>query len=179
MNSRKLKVYLCDLTYDTIILVSDTIPINIGLIGAYLDHHLKDKVEISLFKYPNDVINGYTTMRNDEDPQSLNKPKIIFTEDKRMVYISRQAVPGFKDPKYSTKIYHKQVCIYAFNREELLEFGNFGRKSKLEESEDIEIIRFLEWGKNIRLVETQPGSLAVDEPEDVKKVEVILKKVWG
>ncbi len=130
-------------------------------------------------QYPNDVINGYTTMRNDEDPQSLNKPKIIFTEDKRMVYISRQAVPGFKDPKYSTKVYHKQVCIYAFNREELLEFGNFGRKSKLEESEDIEIIRFLEWGKNIRLVETQPGSLAVDEPEDREKVETILKKVWG
>lgn len=130
-------------------------------------------------KYPNDVINGYTTMSNDEDPQSLNKPKIIFTEDKRMVYISRQAVPGFKDPKYSSKVYHKQVCIYAFNREELLEFGNFGRKSKLEESEDIEIIRFLEWGKNIRLIETQPGSLAVDEPEDVKKVEAILKKVWG
>jgi|TARA_B110000037_G_scaffold216019_1_gene274372 3-deoxy-manno-octulosonate cytidylyltransferase (CMP-KDO synthetase) len=130
-------------------------------------------------QYPNDVINGYTTMEKDEDPQSLNKPKIIFTEDKRMVYISRQPLPGFKDPKYISKVYYKQVCIYAFNREELLAFGNFGRKSKLEESEDIEIIRFLEWGKTIRLVETQPGSLAVDVPEDVEKVEAILKKVWG
>ena len=130
-------------------------------------------------QYPNDVINGYTIMEKDEDPQSLNKPKIIFTEDKRMVYISRQPLPGFKDPKYISKVYYKQVCIYAFNREELLAFGNFGRKSKLEESEDIEIIRFLEWGKTIRLVETQPGSLAVDVPEDVEKVEAILKKVWG
>ena len=130
-------------------------------------------------QYPNDVINGYTTMEKDEDPQSLNKPKIIFTEDKRMVYISRQPLPGFKDPKYISKVYYKQVCIYAFNREELLAFGNFGRKSKLEESEDIEIIRFLEWGKTIRLVETQSGSLAVDVPEDVEKVEAILKKVWG
>jgi 3-deoxy-manno-octulosonate cytidylyltransferase (CMP-KDO synthetase) len=130
-------------------------------------------------QYPNDVINAYTTMEKDEDPQSLNKPKIIFTEDKRMVYISRQPLPGFKDPKYISKVYYKQVCIYAFNREELLAFGNFGRKSKLEESEDIEIIRFLEWGKIIRLVETQPGSLAVDVPEDVEKVEAILKKVWG
>jgi 3-deoxy-manno-octulosonate cytidylyltransferase (CMP-KDO synthetase) len=130
-------------------------------------------------QHPNDVINAYTTMEKDEDPQSLNKPKIIFTEDKRMVYISRQPLPGFKDPKYISKVYYKQVCIYAFNREELLAFGNFGRKSKLEESEDIEIIRFLEWGKTIRLVETQPGSLAVDVPEDVEKVEAILKKVWG
>ena len=126
-------------------------------------------------QYPNDVINGYTKMEKDENPQSLSKPKIIFTEDKRMVYISRQPLPGFKDPKYTSKVYYKQVCIYAFNREELLTFGNFGRKSKLEESEDIEIIRFLEWGKKIRLVETQSGSLAVDEPKDVEKVEEILK----
>ena len=126
-------------------------------------------------KYPNEVINGYTMMEKDEDPKSLSKPKIIFTEDKRMVYISRQPLPGFKDQKYNSKVYYKQVCIYAFNREELLTFGSFGRKSKLEESEDIEIIRFLEWGKTIRLVETQSGSLAVDEPKDVEKVEKILK----
>tara|TARA_B110000027_G_scaffold131574_1_gene156134 strand:- start:615 stop:1346 length:732 start_codon:yes stop_codon:yes gene_type:complete len=126
-------------------------------------------------KYPNEIINGYTMMEKDEDPKSLTKPKIIFTEDKRMVYISRQPLPGFKDQKYNSKVYYKQVCIYAFNREELLTFGSFGRKSKLEESEDIEIIRFLEWGKTIRLVETQSGSLAVDEPKDVEKVEKILK----
>tara|TARA_B100000767_G_scaffold275789_1_gene315662 strand:+ start:3810 stop:4556 length:747 start_codon:yes stop_codon:yes gene_type:complete len=126
-------------------------------------------------QYPNDVINGYTRMEKDEDPQSLSKPKIIFTEDKRMVYISRQPLPGFKDPKYTSKVYYKQVCIYAFNREELLKFGEFGRKSKLEESEDIEIIRFLEWGKIIRLVETQPESLAVDTPNDVEKVENVLR----
>ena len=31
--SKPVKVYLCDLTYDTMILVSDTIPINIGFIS--------------------------------------------------------------------------------------------------------------------------------------------------
>ena len=30
-----LKVYLCDLTHDTVILVSDTIPVNLGFIGSY------------------------------------------------------------------------------------------------------------------------------------------------
>ena len=141
----------------------------------------KDIQKVIDFKkqFPNDVINGYTRMEKNENPQSLNKPKIIFTEDKRMVYISRQPLPGFKDSKQRSKVYYKQVCIYAFNREELLTFGNFGHKSKLEESEDIEIIRFLEWGKTIRLVETQPGSLAVDVPEDVAKVEAALKKAWG
>ena len=42
--------------------------------------------------------------------------------------------------------------------------------------EDIEILRFLEWGKSIRLVKTESRSLAVDEPKDVKKVEKALKK---
>ena len=52
----KLKIYLCDLTYDTIILVSDTIPINIGFVGSYLLENYKDKIDIELFKYPNDAI---------------------------------------------------------------------------------------------------------------------------
>ncbi len=54
--NKPCKIYLCDLTYDTIILVSDTIPINIGFIGSYLKNNLKDKIDIELFKYPNDLL---------------------------------------------------------------------------------------------------------------------------
>jgi len=56
--SKKLRVYLCDLTYDTIILVSDTIPINIGFIGSYMKKIFGEKVDLSLFKYPNDAIHA-------------------------------------------------------------------------------------------------------------------------
>ena len=127
-------------------------------------------------KYFNEVINGYTNIEKDEDPNSVNKPKVVFTEDERLIYISRKAIPGFKEKKNETSVYYKQVCIYAFNREELLEYGNYEGKSMLEQSEDIEILRFLEWGKTIRLVKTSTGSLAVDEPKDIKKVEIGLKK---
>lgn len=51
-----LRVYLADLTYDTILLVSDTIPINIGFIGAYLRRQLGSAVDVTLFKYPGDLI---------------------------------------------------------------------------------------------------------------------------
>lgn len=51
-----LRVYLCDLTHDTIILVSDTIPINIGFIAAYAKKIYGDAIEVSLFKYPHSVI---------------------------------------------------------------------------------------------------------------------------
>ena len=56
VKTKKLNVFLCDLTYDTIILVSDTIPINIGFVGSYLLEQHKDKIDVKLFKYPNDVI---------------------------------------------------------------------------------------------------------------------------
>jgi 3-deoxy-manno-octulosonate cytidylyltransferase (CMP-KDO synthetase) len=124
--------------------------------------------------YPNDVINGYAVIGKDEDQNSLNIPKVIFTEDQRLVYMSRQALPGFKDLKNTPKEHYKQVCIYGFNRSELLAYGEFGRKSALEHAEDIEIIRFLEWGQTIRMVQTRPGSLAVDVPADVDKVEPFL-----
>ena len=55
---KKLNIYLCDLTYDTIILVSDTIPINIGFVVSYLLKNFGEKINIELFKYPNDVINN-------------------------------------------------------------------------------------------------------------------------
>jgi 3-deoxy-manno-octulosonate cytidylyltransferase (CMP-KDO synthetase) len=127
-------------------------------------------------KYPNDIINGYTIIDKNENPKNVNIPKVIFTKDKRLIYISRSLIPGSKDMRNNPKIYHKQVCIYAFNRKELLNFGKYKRKSNLEKFEDIEILRFIEFGKVIRLVKTTPGSLAVDEPKDIKKVEISLKK---
>lgn len=122
-----------------------------------------------------DVINGYSWVSDQEDPHSVNIPKVITNERDELVYMSRVALPGFKDPKCAPARYKKQVCIYAFTREELKAFRSYGRKSHLEYSEDIEILRFLELGKTIRMVETRPGSLAVDVPEDVAKVEAALR----
>jgi len=58
---KKITIYLCDLTYDTIILVSDTIPINIGFIGSYLKSKIGDKIDLELFKYPNDLLKKLKT----------------------------------------------------------------------------------------------------------------------
>lgn len=49
---------MCDLTHDTVVLVSDTIPINIGFIAAYAQKELGDDINISLFKYPSSVIDA-------------------------------------------------------------------------------------------------------------------------
>lgn len=123
-----------------------------------------------------DIINGFSWVGENEDPHSVNIPKLITNERDELVYMSRVALPGFKDAQHAPQRYKKQVCIYAFTRDELAAFRGFGRKSELEYAEDIEILRFLELGKTIRMVKTQPGSLAVDVPEDVAKVEAAMRK---
>ena len=105
----------------------------------------------------------------------INIPKVITTEDNSLVYMSRNALPGFKDIVNAPVNYKKQVCIYAFTALELESFASFGRKSELESSEDIEILRFLELNKKILMVETKPGSYAVDTPGDVLVAESALR----
>lgn len=135
------------------------------------------KVCVAKQEMMNSIVNGYCWMTSEEDPKSVNIPKVITNEKDELVYMSRSALPGFKDVKCAPGRYKKQVCIYAFTKEELISFKKFGRKSTLEYSEDIEILRFLELGKKIQMVETRPGSLAVDVPEDVYQVELALKKL--
>lgn len=145
------------------------------------DEPLADPVDIlrvrdAKLAHMDAIINGFSWVGSNENPHSVNIPKVITKENGELVYMSRVALPGFKDAKCAPSRYKKQVCIYAFTRDELAAFLNFGRKSELEHSEDIEILRFLELGKTIRMVETQPGSLAVDVPEDVAKVEAALRQ---
>ena len=122
-------------------------------------------------QYPNEVINGYSKIGDNEEPESLNIPKVIFNEDQQMVYMSRNLLPGTKTKDFAPPDYYKQVCIYAFNKQELSDYADFGRKGTLEFYEDIEILRFLDIGVNIRVVETKSVSLAVDVPIDVIRVE--------
>ena len=70
--------------------------------------------------------------------------------------------------------FKKQVCVYGFTKNALELFSNKGKASN-ELHEDIEILRFLDMGYKVKMRETQVDSIAVDTPEDVKKVEQFLK----
>ncbi|MEM6960177.1 MAG: 3-deoxy-manno-octulosonate cytidylyltransferase [Myxococcota bacterium] len=128
------------------------------------------------FSNVNEVVNGFCRVSVDEDPTNVNIPKVAMSESGRMLYMSRAAVPGSKELVADTLDYFKQVCIYGFTREELRAFHRFGRKSALEAREDIEILRFLELEVPVRMVETSGKSYAVDVPEDVPRVESILRE---
>lgn len=121
-------------------------------------------------KYPKHVVCGMAKISAEEDPLSVNLPKVITNEEKDLIYMSRLAIPGHKDPENKPATYLKQVSIYGFTKAELNAFENFGRKSAIEHHEDIEILRFFELGIPIKMVETHHKSHAVDVPEDVAVV---------
>ena len=134
------------------------------------------KIISAKIKFPNHVICGYTNLSQNEKPTDTNIPKVLINSNKDLIYMSRLPLPGKKNSKKNTKIkYFKQVCIYAFNKDELKKFKNFKKKSVIEIAEDIEILRFFEINKKIKMIKTTNNSIAVDQKKDIKKVEKYLK----
>tara|TARA_R110002050_G_scaffold97131_1_gene202037 strand:- start:2913 stop:3665 length:753 start_codon:yes stop_codon:yes gene_type:complete len=126
------------------------------------------------------VINGMCSLTSDENPHNVNIPKVVTNKFNDLLYMSRLAVPGIKSIKKDHQpAYKKQVCIYAFNQEELQAYGSQKEKSVFEGFEDIEILRFFDLNIPVKMVETSGSSLAVDVLEDIAKVEAELIKLEG
>ena len=99
-------------------------------------------------------------------------------EKQELIYISRALVPGTKN-KHRKVPYNKQVCIYAFNKDQLKKFHSCKKKSVVEKIEDIEILRFFELNIKIKMIKLNSNSVAVDEVKDVKKAEKLILKRQG
>lgn len=88
---------------------------------------------------------------------------------------SRAAIPTTKQGEFSRA--WRQVCAYAFPREALRAFAARPTKTSLEEVEDIEILRFLELGWEVKMIEMSDQSISVDNLEDVERVlDAILQR---
>ena len=120
-----------------------------------------------------DVINGYSMITNKEEYKNTSIPKLVFNKNKELLYMSRAPIPSSK--KFHFTYAYKQICIYAFKRSALLSFKQT-KKTEFESKEDIEILRFLEKGLNIKMIKLSGKSFAIDTPQDLKKAKFFLKK---
>lgn len=123
--------------------------------------------------FPGEIINGYAPIDREEDYRSLSVPKVVLRPDGRLLYMSRSAIPGNKSAKFNKA--WRQICVYAFPKKALAKFASTTVKTPLEEQEDIEILRFLELGYEVRMVELSSDSIAVDLPEDAERVRAELR----
>ena len=101
-----------------------------------------------------------------------NTVKVITDQNDFALYFSRSPIPFPRDKKSSTR-YFKHKGIYAFRKQALVDFAQLPM-TMLEASEKIECIRYLEYGKRIKMVETSVQGIEIDTPEDLEKAKNLL-----
>ncbi len=126
-------------------------------------------------KYPNDIITGYCEIDNELMHKDIHVPKVVIRPDGRLLYASRAPIPSNKLNTFQKG--WRQVCAYAFPKAVLKIFSSVKKKTELEKIEDIEYLRFLELGLEVRTLRMSKKSLAVDTPEDVILAKKMIAKL--
>jgi 3-deoxy-manno-octulosonate cytidylyltransferase (CMP-KDO synthetase) len=106
------------------------------------------------------------------DIENPNAVKLIVDRNGRAIYFSRLPIPYDRDKSRSYR-YMKHLGFYAYRKDALNRFCSWP-ESRLEVSERLEQLRFLENGTDIYVEETPFDTVGVDTEEDVKRVESIL-----
>jgi 3-deoxy-manno-octulosonate cytidylyltransferase (CMP-KDO synthetase) len=118
------------------------------------------------------IANAFALIEDKSDLINGNVVKVITSNTNYAIAYSRSPIPY---PKESNPIYKRQIGLYAIKRESILEFPSLNR-GYLELSEGIEMLRYLENGYKIKMVEVSDNnSIPVDVPDDVMRVESLMK----
>ena len=126
--------------------------------------HTEPDVEISTL--------GYPIVRKIEitNPKDI---KVTFDFKGYALYFSRSPIPCGRDPetRYDT---YKHLGVYAYTRR-FLEVYRKLPTGRLEQIEKLEQLRVLEHGLPIRVVVTPYDSPEVDLPEDIPRIEDLMR----
>lgn len=115
------------------------------------------------------LVHRINTQQEFLDPNTI---KVVADLNDNALYFSRSPIPKI-DFEESTAKLLKQVCVIAFRRECLMEFARLA-PTPLERAESIDMLRLLEHGRSVRLVETLVVTHAVDTSEDLLLVETLM-----
>lgn len=134
---------------------------------------INDAIEPLIENKETDVVNLMAELLDDE----INNPNVVkVVADLRgyALYFSREAIPSLKKYKGKAKMY-KQVPIIPFRRDYLIEYNQL-EQTPLEVIESVDMLRVLENGSRVLMVESQHITFGVDTIEDLQKVERFMSK---
>lgn len=117
-----------------------------------------------------------TLIKKIEQTDELFNPNIVKTiinKNDQAIYFSRQSIPHFRGEEENAWLlkfdYFKHIGIYAYRLEILKEITQL-KPSPLEIAESLEQLRWLENGYNIHTKITSVENIAIDTPDDIKKI---------
>jgi len=122
-----------------------------------------------------------TLIKNPAEYDNPNVVKVVVNAAGRALYFSRRTIPYLREAasrsaneQLAAFPFLKHLGIYGYRRETLLRLVKFPL-SPLEEAEKLEQLRALENGIQIAVVKVDYDSVGVDVPEDVVRVEQLLR----
>jgi 3-deoxy-manno-octulosonate cytidylyltransferase (CMP-KDO synthetase) len=122
-----------------------------------------------------------TPIRTTNEYDNPNVVKVVVNAAGRALYFSRRTIPYLREAasrsaneQLAAFPFLKHLGIYGYRREALLRLVQFPM-SPLERAEKLEQLRALENGIQIAVVKVDYDSIGVDVPEDVERVERLLK----
>lgn len=136
-----------------------------ALIAELVGPHLDDpSVQATTLKW---------RMSESADVSNPNHVKVVTDNQGFALYFSRHPIPYYRGQDRGN-IHFKHLGLYAYRMGFLVKYTQLP-EGTLESAEKLEQLRILEHGFRIRVVETRFNSVEVDVPEDIPRVEKILK----
>ena len=131
---------------------------------------------LNVFENDNEkTIDLASLMREISDISDINNPnnvKVVTDHNGFALYFSRSMIPYPREQNVGVR-YMQHIGIYAFRKQALLAFYALPMRS-LEASEKLEQLRYLEFGKRIKMIETAHVSIGIDTPQDLEKARSML-----
>jgi len=118
-----------------------------------------------------DLASVMIPLEDEDEMQNPNNVKIIVDQNNYALYFSRSPIPFRRDQSVELTTF-KHKGIYAFRKQAILDFAALPMGA-LEAAEKIECIRFLEYRRKIKMVQSTSPSIGIDTPEDLEKARKI------
>ncbi len=109
-----------------------------------------------------------------EEFEDSNTIKVVMDRSGFALYFSREPIPTRQVLGFERVPVYKQVCVIPFEREFLLTFARLV-PTPLERAESVDMLRILEHGYRVRLVETEVRTHSVDTETDLRLVEQLMR----
>ena len=111
-------------------------------------------------------------IKEEEEINNPNNVKVVVSQNGFALYFSRSVIPFPRETNVGVR-YMKHIGIYAFRKQALMDFYSLPMQS-LEASEKLEQLRYLEFGKSIKMIETTHVGIGIDTKEDLDKAREML-----
>lgn len=136
---------------------------------------MMDQIVAPFFEDPTlECVNLAVPIVDDAEFNDVNAVKVVTNVKDEMIYASREPIPSRSKAPDNNFRKLKQLGIIAFSADFLQKFTELPA-TPLEEVESVDMLRAVEHGYRVQMVETGGVMIGVDLPGDIARVEKVLE----